>query len=140
MGPPVDAAREAGDDDHTGRCDPARELARDVGAVVGAATGADHRDCRPAQKLRTGVPPEKEPRRRVVDRAQPLGEGAVGASEPAQPSLAEHAQVGVSIERRLESREASRARLTVGGMHVIRRGERRKRELVHRCLSSVGER
>ena len=104
MGPPVDAAREAGDDDHTGRCDPARELARDVGAVVGAATGADHRDCRPAQKLRAGVPPEKEPRRRVVDRAQPLGEGAVGASEPAQPSLAEHAQVGVSIERRLESR------------------------------------
>src|SRR5437868_1288429 len=66
----VDPAREARDDDDTGGGELARELARDVRAVVGAAARADDRDARAREQLRLGFAAQEEARRGIVDRAR----------------------------------------------------------------------
>src|SRR5881392_3994545 len=100
----VDPAREARDDDDTGGGELARELARDVRAVVGAAARADDRDARAREQLRLSFTAQEEARRGIVDRAQPRRKDDIRASEPAQPASGERAHVAVRVERGFEAR------------------------------------
>ena len=109
MRPAVDAAREAGDDDDSGGGELTRERARDMGAVVAAAARSDDRDARPGEQLARRRAAEEETRRWVADRRQTLRERLVASPDPANPLPCELGEVGGSVERRGEAREALRS-------------------------------
>jgi hypothetical protein len=140
MCPAVDPAREAGYDHDAGPRDLSCQLPRDVRAVVRATSCADDSDGRAREERRVGRAAEEQTRRRVVDCTEARRKVGSGSRDPADAAGREELHVRLRVERRREACESLRAGLAVGRVFVVCGGERRERELVHACCSSVGDR